>query len=115
MVWGDIILSNPEILNISPALEGRMPVDGKDYILISYANWEGFDKVYVHVDPDTFLPCIFTYIKSDIKTQVIYSDYREADGLKSLTTMRIRLDNLATENYILLERHCARLSRGGRV
>lgn len=90
--WAAQGMLNPEILNISPALEGRVPVDGKEYILISYTNWGGFDTVYVHVDPDTFLPYISTNIKSNRKTQVIYSDYREIDGLKLPFSINMNID-----------------------
>jgi TonB family protein len=84
---------NPEMLNISPALEGRMSVEGQDYLVISYSNWGGFDTVYALIDPHTFLPYKFINLKSDGRTEVINKDYREIDGLKLPFSFTLNIDN----------------------
>ncbi len=83
---------NPEMLDISPALEGRASVEGKDYIVISYNNWGGFDTVYALINPDTFLPYKFINLKSDGRTEVINRDYREIDGLKLPFSFTLNID-----------------------
>jgi TonB family protein len=80
--WAAQGMLNPEIMNIPPKLEGRAAIEGKDYIVISYADCGEFDSVYVYVDSTTYLPHLFVYIKPNIKIQAIHSDYREIDGLK---------------------------------
>lgn len=72
----------PENLSISPVFEGRAPLESKNYLLISYDNRNGYDKTYVHVDPETFLPFMSTSIKSGGKIGVVCSEYREIDGVK---------------------------------
>ena len=32
---------NPEMQGVHPALEGRIQLEGKDYIVISYKDWGG--------------------------------------------------------------------------
>jgi TonB family protein len=82
---------NPEIMNIQPKLEGRASMDGKDYIVISYADCGEFDSVYVYVDPTTFLP-LYACIKSNINIQAIHSDYREIDGMKVPFSVQMDFD-----------------------
>jgi len=83
---------NPEMLNLSPALEGRTAVEGKDYLVISYGNWGGFDTVYALIDPGTFLPYKFINLKTDGRTEVIHSDYREVEGLKLPFSFTLNID-----------------------
>ncbi len=68
------------------------PIDGKDYIVISYADCGEFDSVYVYVDPTTFLPHLFAYVKPNIKIQAIHSDYREIDGMKVPFSIQMDFD-----------------------
>jgi TonB family protein len=90
--WAAQGMLNPEIMNIPPTLEGRAPIDGKDYIVIRYANCGEFDFVYVYVDPATFLPHLFAYVKPNLKIQAIHSDYREIDGLKVPFSVQMDFD-----------------------
>ncbi len=83
---------NPDMLKISPSLEGRLPVEGKDYLVLSYNNWGGFDTVYALIDPDTFLPHKFVNLKTDGRTEVINRDYREIDGLKLPYSFTLNID-----------------------
>ncbi len=83
---------NPEMLNITPSLEGRAPIDGKDYIVLSYSNWGGFDMVYALIDPETFLPRKFISLKPGGRTEVVNSDYREVEGLKLPFSFNLNID-----------------------
>lgn len=82
----------PESLNLSPALEGRAPINGKNYLLISYANRNGYDSIYVCVDPITFLPYLSTSIKSGSKIIVKSSEYRDIEGVKLPFSIDINMD-----------------------
>jgi TonB family protein len=90
--WAAQGMLNPEIMNIPPTLEGRAPIDGKDFIVIRYADCGEFDFVYVYIDPETFLPHLFTYVKPNLKIQAIHSDYREIDGLKVPFSVQMDFD-----------------------
>lgn len=90
--WATQGMLNPEMLNVSPALEGRVQLEGKDYIVISYKDWGGYDIVYALIDPDTFFPHKIINIKSDSRTEVFHSDYREVDGLKLPFSFHVNID-----------------------
>jgi TonB family protein len=90
--WAAQGMLNPEIMNNPPTLEGRASIDGKDYIVISYANCGEFDSVHVYVDTTTFLPHLFVYIRPHIKIQSIHSDYREIDGVKVPHSIQMDFD-----------------------
>ena len=83
---------NPENLNIAPVFEGRAPLQGRNCLVISYANRNGYDKIYVYVDPDTFLPFVSTSIKSGGSIDVVCSEYREIDGVKLPFSIGINMD-----------------------
>jgi len=83
---------NPEMLTVSASLEGRAPVEGKDYLVISYSNFGGFDTVYALIDPDTFLPYKFVNLKTDGRTEVVNKDYREIEGLKLPFSFTVNID-----------------------
>lgn len=86
----------PENLNIAPVFEGQATIKGKNYLLISYANRHGYDLVFVHIDPDTFLPLVSTSIKSNSRITVASSDYREIEGVKLPFFIGINLDGSKT-------------------
>ena len=80
--WAAQGMLNPEIMNVPPKLEGRALIEGKNYIVISYADCGEFDSVHVYVDPDTYLPYLFAYSSPGVRIQAIHSDYRDVDGMK---------------------------------
>jgi len=83
---------NPEMLQISPSLEGRAPLEGKEYVVISYSNWGGFDTVLALIDPNTHLPHKFINLKKDGRTEVVNSDYREVGKLKLPFSFTLNID-----------------------
>ncbi len=82
----------PENLNLSPVLEGQAAIRGKNYAVISYANRNGYDLIYVCVDPATFLPFVSTSIRSDSRIVVTSSEYREIEGVKLPFSIDIDMD-----------------------
>lgn len=90
--WAVQGMLNPETQDINPLLEGRVQLEGKDYVVVSYKDWGGFDIVYVLVDPDTYFPHKLINIKADSRTEVIHSDYRDIDGLKLPFSFHINID-----------------------
>ena len=82
----------PENLSLSPVLEGYAPIQGKNYLVISYANRNGYDTIHVCVDPDTFLPYMSTSRKPGSSISVICSEYREMAGVKLPFSIAINMD-----------------------
>ena len=90
--WSTQGMLNPEMQIVNPLLEGRVQLEGKDYIVISYKDWGGYDAVYVLIDPATYFPYKLINIKSDSRTEVFHSDYRDIDGLKLPFSFHINID-----------------------
>ena len=90
--WAVQGMLNPEMQEVKPVLEGRVQLEGKNYIVISYKDWGGYDLVYVLIDPATFFPKKIINIKSDSRTEVLHSDYRDVDGLKLPFSFYINMD-----------------------
>ena len=90
--WATQGMLNPEMQNVNPILEGRVQLEGKDYIVISYKDWGGYDVVYVLIDPATFFPYKLINIKSDSRTEVFHYDYRDIDGLKLPFAFQVNID-----------------------
>lgn len=84
---------HPENLSVSPVFEGLAPFQGKYYLIISYANRHEYDSIYVHVDPDTFLPFMSTSIRSDSRITVVSSEYRGVAGVKLPFSIDINVGN----------------------
>ncbi len=90
--WATQGMLNPEMQDVRPLLEGRVQLEGKDYIVISYKDWGGYDIVYVLIDPATFFPQKLINIKSGSRTEVFHSDYRDIDGLKLPFSLHVNMD-----------------------
>jgi TonB family protein len=90
--WATQGMLNPEMQDVNPVLEGRVQLEGKDYIVISYKDWGGYDVVYVLIDPATFFPYKLINIKSGSRTEVFHSDYRDIDGLKLPFSFNVNID-----------------------
>jgi len=90
--WATQGMLNPEMQDVNPFLEGRVQLEGKDYIVISYKDWGGYDVVYVLIDPVTYYPQKLINIKSDSRTEVFHSDYRDIDGLKLPFSFSVNID-----------------------
>lgn len=82
----------PENLILSPVLEGYAPIQGKNYLVISYADRNGTDTILVCVDPATFLPYMSTSRGPGGNVSVICSEYREIEGVKLPFSIAIKMN-----------------------
>jgi TonB family protein len=93
----------PENLDLSPVLEGQVLLQGKYYLVISYANRNGYDTINVCVDPTAFLPFMSTSIKPRSRIVVVSTEYREIEGVKVPFSIDIQMDDKKTIRMMVRE------------
>lgn len=74
-------LLNPEKFGQVITYEGRKRVLAKEFILLNQRSKEGVVVTH-YIDPDTFLRHKYEWTASNVKNEVLESDYRDVDGIK---------------------------------
>ena len=91
--YGNAAILEPEKYGISYSLKSKEAIEGKEYIVIVQTFSDDF-TVTMYIDPETYLihktkSMFLDGMMMETESEVIYSDYKEIDGVMTAFNMTI--------------------------